>query len=90
MNIDIAEFSLLQEPKIINHIVIQVVQLELYKYVNLRVLLLYTKDNNTTYIDERTIKIEGDEYNAWADDDSYLETLVLQKLGFNKKPSSAT
>lgn len=90
MNIAIEDYSLIQEPKIINHIVIQVVQLELYKYVNLRVLLLYKKDDNTTFIDERTIKIEGEEYNAWADDDSYLETLVLQKLGFNKKPSAST
>ena len=35
-------------------------------------------------LDNKYVKIEGEEYNAWGDDDNYITNLVLTKLGLTK------
>ena len=35
-------------------------------------------------VDNKYVKIEGEEYNAWGDDDNYITNLVLTKLGLTK------
>lgn len=36
------------------------------------------------HLTTKTVRIEGDEYNAWGDDDNYIINLVLTKLGLTK------
>jgi hypothetical protein len=37
------------------------------------------------YVDSKYMRIDGQEYQAWGNDDDYLENLVLQKLGLVRK-----
>ena len=43
----------------------------------------YLNDNGNL-LDNKIVRIEGDEYNAWGDDDNYITNLVLTKLGLTK------
>jgi hypothetical protein len=44
----------------------------------------YEADNEYQPIDIKLFYIEGDEYKAWGNDDTYLETLIYSKLGLTK------
>jgi len=41
-------------------------------------------NSNGNIIDNKFIKIQGEEYNNWGLDDGYLVDLVLSKLGLTK------
>lgn len=43
----------------------------------------FYNDNNHDPISNRIFIIEGDEYSAWGQDDTYLEDLAYKKLGIN-------
>ena len=66
---------------IISNISIEIFRLVLNSFVEVRVLQRTStgdlhKDDN--------IKIEGDDYKKWGNDDSYISTFVLNKLGYTK------
>ena len=42
-------------------------------------------DSNGTPLDHKTIKMEGADYDAWGNDDNYVTTYALTKLGLTKK-----
>jgi hypothetical protein len=65
----------------INNVEIRILNLSLNKFVDLNVTL---KQNND-FVNSVYMRIEGEEYTAWGNDDDYLENLVLNKLGLNRK-----
>jgi hypothetical protein len=66
---------------IINNVDIRITGLDLGSSVNINVIM----KNDENFIKSADITIAGEEYAAWGDDDSYLENLVLYKLGLNKR-----
>jgi hypothetical protein len=74
--IDVATIT---ETKTVKYFKIHVVSLEMFNSVTLAVTLFA---ENGAGVGARTIKVEGDEYMAWQNDDQYLVDLVAQKLGF--------
>jgi len=65
----------------ISNISIEVFRLVLNSLVELRVLQK-TSDGNLHQIDH--IIIEGDDYKKWGNDDTYISTFVLNKLGYTQ------
>jgi hypothetical protein len=47
-------------------------------------MVVHYLNANGNLLDNKIVKIEGDEYNAWGDDDNYITNLVLTKLGLTK------
>ena len=64
----------------INKVVIRVMNLELYKSVNVHVRLM---DNNQM-VKSEMILIAGEDYTNWGNNDDYIVTYVLTKLGLTK------
>ncbi len=65
--------------KTIKSFSIRVVSLELFTSVTVVVSLF---EESGAIVENRTIRVEGDEYLAWNNDDAYLVNLVASKLGF--------
>jgi len=63
----------------ITSIKINIMSLELFKSVTIVVSLL---NNNNNIIDNKVIKLEGDDYLNWNNDDNYIKNMVLSKLGY--------
>jgi hypothetical protein len=55
--------------------------IQLNRFVSFPVRLMDSDDN---VISIEHVSISGEEYNNWGSDDSYIETLILTKLGFQK------
>lgn len=55
--------------------------IQLNRFVSFPVRLMDSDDN---VISVENVLISGEEYNNWGSDDSYIETLILTKLGFQK------
>lgn len=68
------------ETKTVTHFKVDVVNIELFKCVNLNVTLF---GENGVWAGSRSFTLKGDEYMAWNNDDQYLIDVVAQKLGFN-------
>ena len=66
---------------VINNIEIRILNISLNNFVDLSVTM--KQDGN--YVDSKYMRIEGEEYQAWGNNDDYLENLVLQKLGLVRK-----
>lgn len=66
---------------VINNIEIRILNISLNNFVDLSVTM--KQDGN--YVDSKYMRIEGEEYQAWGNDDDYLENLVLQTLGLVRK-----
>lgn len=66
---------------VINNIEIRILNISLNNFVDLSVTM--KQDGN--YVDSKYMRIEGEEYQEWGNDDDYLENLVLQKLGLVRK-----
>ena len=62
---------------IINNIDISIIALELNTYVDVSVLLKH--DNK--FISSQVLRIAGEEYKAWGNNDEYLVLIVCQRLG---------
>lgn len=76
------EQTVLQRNYTIDSVSIRVIDYQLNSSVTVQV---YINDISNNVIDIQTIKIEGEEYDNWGSDDSYLENLVLQKLGYERR-----
>jgi hypothetical protein len=66
---------------IINNVEIRIINLSLGNYVDVNAVL--KQDNN--FISSQNFRIQGEEYTNWGNDDTYLENLILQKLGLTRK-----
>jgi hypothetical protein len=63
----------------ITNIKINIMSLELFKSVTIVVSLL---NNNDNIIDNKIIKLEGNDYLNWNNDDNYIKNIVISKLGY--------
>lgn len=66
---------------IINNVEMRVINLSLGKYVDVNAIL--KQDSN--FVSSQNFRIQGEEYDNWGNDDTYLENLILQKLGLTRK-----
>lgn len=79
IQVDVNDFTL--EAPVVTKIDMEVMELVLDSHVIMVVHYLNAAGN---LLDNKFVKIEGDEYNAWGDDDNYIINLVLTKLGLTK------
>jgi hypothetical protein len=82
--IPIVEFDYAR-PSVISAIKVKVHSVVLFTSVTLMVQLL---DSSSKIIDVKQLILSGDEYLGWGNDDSYLVTTAIQKLGFVAAPVS--
>lgn len=66
---------------IINNVEMRVINLSLGKYVDVNAIL----KQDSSFISSQNFRIQGEEYDNWGNDDTYLENLILQKLGLTRK-----
>jgi hypothetical protein len=66
---------------IINNINISIIDLDLGNSVNVACLL----KENDTLVETKILIISGEEYKNWGNSDNYIENLVLNKLGLQRK-----
>lgn len=66
---------------VIDNIQIRVINLSLGKFVDVAV----TTRQGDVYVNTVAFHIEGEDYNKWGNDDTYLENYILEKLGLTKK-----
>jgi hypothetical protein len=69
------------EVRIINNVDIRIINLMLGEFVDVNACI--KQDNN--YIRNYTFHIEGEEYENWGNSDTYIEDLVLRKLGLERQ-----
>lgn len=81
MNIPVVDKEIIQPPKIVRCVNMYITNLILNASVSVRVDYFESRNSpNPIPFDSAFLTIEGDEYTAWGNDDTYLENLVLQKL----------
>lgn len=68
---------------VIMSVEMKIISLELGKSVSIIVLL---KDQNGSLVEVKNLKIEGEEYNNWGENDQYLIDLCIQKCGLTEAP----
>jgi hypothetical protein len=66
---------------VVTRVEMEVMEMVLNSHVLMVVHYLNAAGN---LLDNKYVKISGDEYNAWGDDDNYIINLVLTKLGLTK------
>ncbi len=66
---------------VINNVEMRIINLALGNYVDVNAVL--KQDNN--FVSSQNFRIQGEEYENWGSDDTYLENLILQKLGLTRK-----
>ena len=66
---------------VINNVEMRIINLALGNYVDVNAVL--KQDNN--FVSSQNFRIQGEEYTNWGSDDTYLENLILQKLGLTRK-----
>jgi hypothetical protein len=64
----------------INNIIIRIMNVDLFNSITVCASLF----ENTTLVDNKVFKIEGEEYSNWGNDDNYIVDLILTKLGMSK------
>ena len=77
--IDVSNVAI--EIPIVDTIDFQITELVLDSHV---VVHVHYRNPEGYHLTSKIVKIEGDEYNAWGDDDNYIINLVLTKLGLTK------
>ena len=79
IRVDVNDFTL--EAPVVTKIELKVMDMVLNSHVT---LVVHYLNANGNLLDNRIVKIEGDEYDNWGDDDNYITNLVLTKLGLTK------
>jgi hypothetical protein len=62
---------------------VEVRRLQLHEYVELNITFI---DPDDSHQENFIYKVEGEEYHAWGDDDSYIQQWVLNKFNLQLKP----
>jgi hypothetical protein len=78
MSISIEDYEVKQPILVANSIKIEVDGVVLFKTAKLRITFL----RDDVYLSSDIYYLTQEEYNAWGEDDTYLETLVFEKYGF--------
>jgi len=65
---------------IINYVSIKIINLALDQYVDVNAIISHDDD----YIRSYNFRIQGEEYKNWGSSDTYLENLILSKLGLER------
>jgi hypothetical protein len=68
---------------IINKVAISIVNVQLFTSVMISAILFH----NDKLLDNKTIVLTGEEYDAWGNNDQYIINITLQKLGLHEKPN---
>jgi len=79
IKVDVNDFAL--EAPVVTKIEMEVMEMVLASHVTMVVHYLNAAGN---LLDNKFVKIEGDEYTAWGNDDNYITNLVLTKLGLTQ------
>mgnify|MGYP000374421476 CR=1 FL=1 len=77
--VDINDFTL--AAPVVTRVEMEVMEMVLNSHV---VMIVHYLNAAGNLLDNKIVKIDGDEYNAWGDDDNYIINLVLTKLGLTK------
>lgn len=80
IKVNIEDYNFVQS-SVVNNIKIKIMNVDLFKSITICVSLL----NNNKNVDNKILKITGEEYTNWGNDDNYIINLVLTKLGLSKK-----
>ena len=80
IKVNIEDYNFVQS-SVVNNIKIKIMNVDLFKSITICVSLLTNNKN----VDNKILKITGEEYNNWGNDDNYIINLVLTKLGLSKK-----
>jgi hypothetical protein len=64
----------------INKVLIRIMNVDLFNSITVCASLF----ENTTLVDNKVFKIEGEEYSNWGTDDTYIVNLILSKLGMTQ------
>jgi len=64
-------------PVTVTNIQVNVMNIILFKSVNISVVLF----SNNTYIDTKTYLLTGTDYTSWSNDDTYIINYALTQLG---------
>ena len=80
IQVDVTDFAL--EAPVVTKVEMEVMEMVLDSHV---IMVVHYLNANGNLLDNKFVKIEGDEYNAWGDDDSYITNLVLTKLGLTQQ-----
>lgn len=78
MSISIEDYEIKQPVLVADSFKIDIESVELHKTAKMRVSFM--KDDK--YLSSDVFFLTQEEYDAWGDDDGYLETLVIKKYGF--------
>ena len=81
IKVSIENYNFVQT-SVVNNIKIKIVSIDLFKSITLCVTLLDTNNKN---VENKIIKLTGDEYSNWGNDDNYIINIVLNKLQLTKK-----
>lgn len=79
IQVDVNDFAL--DAPVVTKIEMEVMEMVLNSHVT---MVVHYLNANGNLLDNKFVKIEGDEYDAWGDDDNYITNLVLTKLGLTK------
>lgn len=72
--------------RVANYVSIRIVNLKLGEFVECFVNI-YEENNNN--FETKLIRIDGEEYDAWGNDDNYLLNLLLSKVGLIPKTNNS-
>ncbi len=64
----------------INKVLIRIMNVDLFNSMTVCASLF----ENTSLVDNKVFKIEGEEYSNWGTDDTYIVNLILSKLGMTQ------
>lgn len=76
-----------QEPKMVKYYKFAVVGFTPFTSMEFSCCLFSTTDQTIDYVQ---VVMEGDDYNKWGNDDTYLINFLNTKLGFTYDPSAET
>lgn len=78
MSISIEDYEIKQPVLVADSFKIDIESVELYRTAKLRITFM----KEDKYLSSDVFCLTQEEYDAWGDDDGYLETLVIKKYGF--------
>ena len=80
INVDVTDYPYIKT-NTVNNIKISVLSVELFKNIVLRVSMFADK----TIVENKILKVEGEDYANWGNDDQYIVNYCLNKLGLTPK-----
>lgn len=79
IKVDVNNFTL--KAPVVTKIEMKVMNMFLNSHVT---IMVHYFNSNGHLLENKIVKIEGEEYKNWGNDDNYITNLVLTKLGLTK------